>query len=115
MSQLGESPSDGHIRYTHTSSPHHDQVVARHEGKDIGILQVHSWDEAGGRVGEISDVEVHPDYWRRGVATGMLRHVTNVGVQVSHNAERSDAWARSLGAPVRSRQREYQPEDYLFQ
>ena len=50
--------------------------------------------------GEVVDVEVHPAWRRRGIATAMLRQARALDVLAHSNCRTpaGDVWARSLGA-----------------
>lgn len=70
------------------------------EGRRVGLI---SWSKLHG--GQLLDVEVHPDYRRRGVATALwnaaLASSWTPEIRMTpHRTDTGEAWASSLGIGV---------------
>jgi glucosamine-phosphate N-acetyltransferase len=56
-------------------------VVADHDGRVVGtasLIVERKFIHGGGKVGHVEDVAVHPDFWRRGIGTSMVDHLTTL-------------------------------------
>lgn len=83
-------------------SPNHrveTLVYAEHpEHGRIGRLVLGKLHPGYGRT--IKNIETHPDFLRKGIATGMYRYAVSQGLEPRHSDTRTqegDAWANSLG------------------
>jgi ribosomal protein S18 acetylase RimI-like enzyme len=99
-------PQVGRVRFRSKNLPGMKQVVARAKGgKKLGELQtVH---EPGTEDhGTVWGIEVGEKHQRKGIGTGMLRHLEGRGVKVKHSELRTnagDAWAKKVGGHLPKR------------
>ena len=83
-------PIEGHV-VVHASHPDHGEV---------GFLELGKQTEQGRRV---MDIQVHPNFQRKGVATRLWRHAHESGLSPQHSSERTDAgdaWAKKVGGEI---------------
>lgn len=108
----GPLPEGMKLHYTPATGGRNHQIWAEHDGEDIGHLHwgadygigssAHQW-------GMITDLEVHPDYQRRGVATAMWDHAHKVApddppIHSPDISEDAEEWARSVGGHIPGRE-----------
>lgn len=87
------------VTFSHQEGSLNTVVVAKHPTAGvIGTLGL-----VGSENPRVSWLDVHPDWRRKGVATGMWKYAQEQGLNPSHSTTRTpdgDSWAKSLGEPL---------------
>lgn len=93
----GSLPTNIHPQLGNVGGLSAPAVTAQHNGQTIGYLSWMTDHNSGPLHGEIGMVQVHPDYRRHGVATGLYDAARQAEPTVHHSDEKTplgNAWAR---------------------
>lgn len=94
------------IQFRHSESAETHRIHAMADGTEVGKmtwLKGRSVLDPGREAGEILNLDVHPDFRRRGIASEMYRHGRAHTPAPQHSPERTPegtAWAHAVGGHV---------------
>lgn len=101
---MGANNADFHgITFSHEFTPDKQALFVFANHPTHGILGVmEAYLSKKNNMFRIEGIDVHHDFRRKGIATGMWNHAVNSGINLVHSDERTDSgelWARKIGGP----------------